>query len=249
MAAKRPRRQLILEALAAELEAKPGARITTAAVARAAGLSEAALYRHFASKAQMLEGLIEFAEESVFLRINQILAEERSTRVRCCPSDLPVAGVRRPQPRDHPGSVGRCFGRRDGTPAGSGGSVLRPHRDPAQADPARGGTAAGCVGLCPADAAANLMLAWVEGRMHQYLRSRFRCPRYINGSSSGTLWRAACSRRRAHATPMLDRCARIPGQPPGPRRAWLGLPGTHPSVSQRIAAPWRTCIRRPPWRR
>jgi len=75
---KRPkpgeRRVQILQALAAMLE-QPGAeRITTAALAARLEVSEAALYRHFASKAQMFEGLIEFIEQSVFSLINQILA-------------------------------------------------------------------------------------------------------------------------------------------------------------------------------
>ncbi len=81
--AKIPRRQLILEALTVELENNPGARITTAALARASGVTEAALYRHFASKAQMFEALIAFAEETVFTRINQILDEEKDTAIRC----------------------------------------------------------------------------------------------------------------------------------------------------------------------
>ena len=76
------RKQAILEALADELERHPGDRITTAALARAVGVSEAALYRHFPSKARMFEGLIGFAEETVFARINQILADERNTQVR-----------------------------------------------------------------------------------------------------------------------------------------------------------------------
>ncbi len=77
------RRREILEALAHQLETSPGARMTTAGLAASLGISEAALYRHFASKAQMYEGLLEFAEESVFERINRILDEERamSTRV------------------------------------------------------------------------------------------------------------------------------------------------------------------------
>jgi len=83
MKSKIPRQQLILEALAAELEKNPGSRITTAMLARAVGVSEAALYRHFASKAKMFEGLIEFAEESVFSRINQIMETESDTRLRC----------------------------------------------------------------------------------------------------------------------------------------------------------------------
>ena len=77
------RKQLILETLARELESNPGDRITTAGLARAVGVSEAALYRHFASKARMFEGLIAFAEESVFARINQILEDEKGTEARC----------------------------------------------------------------------------------------------------------------------------------------------------------------------
>ncbi|WP_049723256.1 nucleoid occlusion factor SlmA [Gilvimarinus polysaccharolyticus] len=70
------RRQQILESLATMLETSPGARITTAALAREVGVSEAALYRHFPSKAKMFEGLIEFIEETIFSRIKLILKEE-----------------------------------------------------------------------------------------------------------------------------------------------------------------------------
>ena len=77
------RRQKILETLASELCANPGKRITTAALAKSVGVSEAALYRHFPSKARMFEGLIEFAEDSIFTRINQILEDDRNTRSRC----------------------------------------------------------------------------------------------------------------------------------------------------------------------
>lgn len=81
---KKPsRRQQILEALAHELEMNPGERITTAGLARAVGVSEAALYRHFPSKAKMFEGLIEFIEESIFSLINRILKEEGSSLKRC----------------------------------------------------------------------------------------------------------------------------------------------------------------------
>ena len=80
---KRPRRQQILEALARELENRPGARITTARLAEVVGVSEAALYRHFPSKAKMFEALIEFAEESVFGLANRILGEEVDATRRC----------------------------------------------------------------------------------------------------------------------------------------------------------------------
>lgn len=82
-ARKRPkpgeRRVQILQALATMLE-QPGAeRITTAALAAKLEVSEAALYRHFASKAQMFEGLIEFIEQTVFSLINQIAEREAGT--------------------------------------------------------------------------------------------------------------------------------------------------------------------------
>lgn len=76
------RRQQILEVLAGELESNPGSRITTAKLAAAVGVSEAALYRHFPSKAKMFEALIEFAEESVFGLVSRILAEENDTEIR-----------------------------------------------------------------------------------------------------------------------------------------------------------------------
>ena len=66
------RRLEILRALAEMLEQPKGDKITTAALARKLEFSEAALYRHFASKAQMFEGLIEFIESTVFGLINQI---------------------------------------------------------------------------------------------------------------------------------------------------------------------------------
>lgn len=70
------RRLHILHILAEMLEAPKGEKITTAALAARLECSEAALYRHFASKAQMFEGLIEFIEQSLFGVINQITSEE-----------------------------------------------------------------------------------------------------------------------------------------------------------------------------
>ncbi|MDH5184595.1 MAG: nucleoid occlusion factor SlmA, partial [Gammaproteobacteria bacterium] len=80
---KPSRKQQILEALCSELEKSPGARITTAGLAKAVGVSEAALYRHFPSKARMFEGLIEFSEESIFSLINRILADHTDVQKRC----------------------------------------------------------------------------------------------------------------------------------------------------------------------
>jgi TetR/AcrR family transcriptional regulator len=80
MASTKPgqRKLQILEALAAMLEQPRGEKITTAALAKRLDVSEAALYRHFASKAQMFEGLIEFIESSVFGLINQIAEREEN---------------------------------------------------------------------------------------------------------------------------------------------------------------------------
>jgi len=69
------RKQQILQALAHMLEVCPGARITTANLAKEVGVSEAALYRHFPSKAKMFEGLLDFIEDSIFSRINIIVAD------------------------------------------------------------------------------------------------------------------------------------------------------------------------------
>lgn len=73
---KKNRKEQILQALALELEQRPGQRITTANIAQAVGVSEAALYRHFPSKAKMFEALIDFSEETVFGLINQVIKEQ-----------------------------------------------------------------------------------------------------------------------------------------------------------------------------
>ena len=77
------RKQQILECLALMLQNNPGQRITTAKLAAEVGVSEAALYRHFPSKARMFEGLIDFIEDAIFSRINLILADHKETLVRC----------------------------------------------------------------------------------------------------------------------------------------------------------------------
>lgn len=77
------RRQQILEALAQMLEDNPGDRITTARLAATVGVSEAALYRHFPSKAKMFEELIEFIEDTLFQRISLITQEEEHASARC----------------------------------------------------------------------------------------------------------------------------------------------------------------------
>ena len=85
MAAKNKgeKKEAILRALAQMLENNPGGKITTAALAAEIGVSEAALYRHFPSKARMFEGLIDFMEDTLFSRITRIISEGSTALVQC----------------------------------------------------------------------------------------------------------------------------------------------------------------------
>ena len=80
---KLSRKDQILQALAHMLESSPGERITTARLAQEVGVSEAALYRHFPSKAKMFEGLIAFIEDSLFSRVSRIVSDEDQALVAC----------------------------------------------------------------------------------------------------------------------------------------------------------------------
>ena len=80
---KRDRKQDILQSLAQMLEEDLSERITTARLAKHVGVSEAALYRHFPSKARMYESLLDFSEESVFTMINKISQSEFDSLEKC----------------------------------------------------------------------------------------------------------------------------------------------------------------------
>ena len=170
---KPDRRQQILEILARELESNPGTRITTAALARAVGVSEAALYRHFSSKAKMFEALIDFAEESVFGLVNRILDQERETEIRCEQILKVLLGFSEKNPgitRILLGDalvgenerlrirVGKFFERIETQIK----QVLR------EANLSNGPRAAAGI-----DATANQLMAFMEGKMSQYVRSNF----------------------------------------------------------------------------
>lgn len=173
MKAKIPRKQLILEALATELENSPGARITIAILARASGITEAALYRHFASKAQMYDALIGFAEETVFTRINQILDEEKDTAARCAQIIYLLLGFAERNPgiarvllgdalvgeEDRLRSrVERFFDRLETQFK----QIMRESR-----------LRDDVVGTLAVDDSVEIMLGFVEGRMHRFIRSQF----------------------------------------------------------------------------
>jgi TetR/AcrR family transcriptional regulator len=72
------RKEQILQCLAVMLENNPGQRITTAKLAQQVGVSEAALYRHFPSKTRMFEGLIDFIEDTILTRVNLIIDREKT---------------------------------------------------------------------------------------------------------------------------------------------------------------------------
>ena len=171
---KPSRRQQILEALAHELEKSPGERITTAGLARAVGVSEAALYRHFPSKAKMFEGLIEFIEETVFGLINRILADEPSCAGRCEKIMMVLLGFSARNPGISRILMGDALtGETERLRQRIGQFFDRIETQFKQI--LREGELAGQLQGKPHVAAtANLLLAVAEGRMNQYVRSSFK---------------------------------------------------------------------------
>ena len=167
------RREQILQALAHMLEKSPGGRITTAKLAKEVGVSEAALYRHFPSKAKMFEGLIEFIEETIFSRITLILQEEGKTEDRC----LAIITLILAFAERNPGMCRILIG------DALAGEVERLRARVAQffdrvetqlkqvmrESEIRDGLSL----TLPLGVAANLMLALAEGRINQFVRSEF----------------------------------------------------------------------------
>lgn len=170
------RRQQILEALVRELETSPGERITTAGLARAVGVSEAALYRHFPSKAKMFEALIEFIEESVFGLVARILVEESATSARCEKILRVILGFSTRNPGITRILMGDALiGETERLRARIGQLFDRVETQLKQV--LREGELAGQLPYgSPNAAIANLMLAAVVGRMNQFVRSGFRSP-------------------------------------------------------------------------
>ncbi len=168
------RKVQILQTLAEMLQQPQGEKITTAALAGRLDVSEAALYRHFASKAQMFEGLIEFIEQTIFGLINKVASSEPSglgqldailslllgfaqknpgmTRVLI--GDALVNEDERLQTR-----INQLHDRIEATLRQALRIASSQREIPAAAD---------------AGAQANLMLGFVVGRWHQYAKSGFK---------------------------------------------------------------------------
>lgn len=168
------RRQEILQALAAMLETRPGARITTAALAAELGVSESALYRHFASKAKMIAGLIEFAEETLLDRVARIRQQDEGAAERCRAIVLLLLTFCERNPgfaRLFAGDgllgeaerlrvrIGQLYDRLETELR----QILR--EEAAFGEERR---------RLPSDVAANLLLAAAEGRINQFVRSGFK---------------------------------------------------------------------------
>ena len=166
------RKQQILETLASMLEKPTREKITTASLAEKLDVSEAALYRHFASKAQMFEGLIEFIEQSLFSLINKISAEETDglTQVRRIVTVMLLFAEKNPgMARVLIGDalvneddrlqlrINQMFDRIESTLKQS--FRIAETQTKRQLDP---------------EAQANLMLCFVIGRWHQFAKSGFK---------------------------------------------------------------------------
>jgi len=171
---KKPsRKDQILQSLATILEQSPGQRITTAGLAKHVGVSEAALYRHFPSKAKMFEALIEFIENTIFSRITQIMSEEMQADKRC----EMILGLILTFSERNPG-ITRIL---TGDPLAGETERLRQRvtqlfdrievqlRQIIREMPLRGEQKTSTDPIV----AANLLLSLVEGRIGQYVRSNF----------------------------------------------------------------------------
>ncbi|GHC24638.1 nucleoid occlusion factor SlmA [Aidingimonas halophila] len=171
---KSNRREEILQALALMLEEDSGKRITIASLARQVGVSEAALYRHFPSKARMFEGLIEFIEDTLFERIRRILDNTPEALPRC----QQILTLLLAFTEKNPG-LSRLLGG-DALTGETARLRLRIHQlferletqlkqvlREAEVREGRRPT-------LPASQIANLLLAHVEGRITQFVRSDFR---------------------------------------------------------------------------
>lgn len=166
---KMSRKEQILHTLAQMLAGSPGERVTTARLAVKVGVSEAALYRHFPSKAKMFEGLIALIEETLFTHSAKILSEEHEASVICqrilttlilfCEQNPGLARIltgdalNGETERLHT-RVFQLLEKLENQIQ----SVIQTHQSPS----------------VPPAVAANMLLAFAEGRINQFVRSQFR---------------------------------------------------------------------------
>ena len=168
------RKNQILQVLAEMLQAPKGEKITTAALAARLDVSEAALYRHFASKAQMYEGLIGFVEETVFGLINKISAEQESGLKQT----HAIASMLLSFAEKNPGMTRVLIGDALVNEDERLQTRINQLHDRLEATLKQSLRLAATQGEIDKDAdvaaQANLMLAYIIGRWHQYAKSGFK---------------------------------------------------------------------------
>ena len=168
------RKNQILQVLAQMLEAPKSQKITTAALAERLEVSEAALYRHFASKAQMYEGLIGFVEETVFGLINKISAEQE----RGLKQTHAIAAMLLSFAEKNPGMTRVLIGDVLVNEDARLQARINQLHDRLEATLKQSLRLAATQGEIDKDAdisaQANLMVAYITGRWHQYAKSGFK---------------------------------------------------------------------------
>jgi len=188
------RKHAILQALAGMLETPKSEKITTAALAKKLDVSEAALYRHFASKAQMYEGLIEFIEQTLFGLINKMCSEE--------PSGLKqvegVVGIMLGFAQKNPGMTRVLIGDvlvNEDERLQARINQLHDRLEATLRQSLRIAAGAGETDSAQETAAtANLLMSFVTGRWHQFAKSGFkRLPTELWAAQ----WRALATAPRA----------------------------------------------------
>jgi TetR/AcrR family transcriptional regulator len=175
MPAKHGERKLqILQTLAQMLQNPRAEKITTAALAANLDVSEAALYRHFASKAQMFEGLIEFIEESIFGLINKITTDEKSGVKQLEAMLTMLLGFAEKNPGMTRVLIGDALVNEDDRLQ----TRINQLHDRLEASIKQALRFASSQNEFPTDmdaaAQANLLMCYVTGRWHQYAKSGFK---------------------------------------------------------------------------
>ncbi|HNQ04371.1 MAG TPA: nucleoid occlusion factor SlmA [Thiobacillaceae bacterium] len=187
------RKHQILQTLARMLEAPQAEKITTASLAARLEVSEAALYRHFASKAQMYEGLIEFIEQTLFGFIKRINVEEPQglLQVRAM-AQLLLAFAEKNRGMTRV-LIGEALVNEHARLQARVNQML----DRVEASLKQSLRIAATQGACQADAAiaANLVLVWIQGRWQQFVKSGFSRAPLAQWEGQWTLLAAGLSAR------------------------------------------------------
>jgi TetR/AcrR family transcriptional regulator len=174
MAKTGERKAQILQTLASMLEAPKAERVTTALLAARLDVSEAALYRHFASKAQMFEGLIEFIEQTLFSLINRIQSEEQDAMKQVEATIVALLGFAQKNPGMTRVLIGDALVNEDERLQARVNHLI----DRLEASLRQSTRLAVTAGQLPPDwdvnAYANTLVAYVIGRWHLFAKSGFK---------------------------------------------------------------------------